>query len=147
MEAHGEICGSHDWETIAQKMGEGFSARQVMDRWSYYLRPGISKENFTIEEKRESLRATLLHSGNWSRIAAKVGNGQTRSSAQVKNVVTTLEGKLSRIGIHLVHPDDVDALPDAFFQRSISCFEMEEIRAKFKDAQWEMKMKRTAQQA
>jgi hypothetical protein len=129
--AGGEIWELNDWEEVAEAMGGGLTARQVMERWYYYLRPGISREEFTIAERRDSLRASIVEPGNWNNIAAIVGDGQSRSSAQVKSVVNTLQSKLERFHIRLHHPSAVDNLPDRFFERVSDTDEIRRIRNEY----------------
>jgi hypothetical protein len=128
---HGGIWELHEWEDIAREMGVGMTVRQVVDRWNYYLRPGLSRGEFTIEERRQCLRASICEFGNWTHIASCVGDGHSRSCAQVKSVVNTLHAKLARLHIPLQRPDVVDSLPDSFFERTSTVEEMREIRQEF----------------
>jgi hypothetical protein len=80
------------------------------------------------------LRASLTELGSWARITARVGDGQTRSCAQVKSTVKTLHANLRRIGITLQHPDEVDCLPDVFFDRPITNGDEADIRQHFLEA-------------
>jgi hypothetical protein len=146
VEGRGGGWEHQDWEAITTEMGNGFTMRQIMDRWYFYLRPGISNEDFSIGEKRECLQASMTETGNWGRIAARVGNGLTRSSAQVKSAVNTLQGKLRKIGLQLKDPEDVELLPDVFFTKQISASEAEEIRKQFLDAHLEAARKRMNKQ-
>jgi hypothetical protein len=117
MQNHPDVCAPHEWEKIVQEMDSEMTVRQVMDRWYYYLRPGISRDEFTIRERRDCLKAWMIERGNWGEIASRLRDGHTRSCAQVKSVVTTMRAKLARLEITLMHPDAVDALPDGFFQK------------------------------
>jgi hypothetical protein len=126
-----ESWESAEWDLIAKEVGGGFSARQVMDRWFYYLRPGISREAFTMEERRQALKLSVTGFGNWARIAAQVGDGQRRSCAQIKSAVAAMYGKLNRLGIKLQTPEDVDALPDEFFAKIIPGSQIQKIRNQF----------------
>jgi hypothetical protein len=69
----------------------------------------------TIEEQRQALKETVRSFGDWKQIAARVGNGQSRSCTQVKSAVKAVCDKLQRLEIKLQHPDNVDALPQRFF--------------------------------
>jgi hypothetical protein len=131
MAHHEDVLDPHGWEEVAAEMGGGMTARQVMDRWCYYLRPGLSRTEFTTEERRDCLRASMIELNNWNAIAARVGDGESRSSVQVKSVVVALQAKLERFHIKLHHPDAVDCLPDSFFTRVANPEEMSQIRREF----------------
>jgi hypothetical protein len=118
-------------EEIAKEIGDGFTARQIMDRWYYDLRPGISRHEFTIEERRQVLKLSNTNLGNWSRIAAQIGTGTNRICAQVKSAVSEILAKLKRIGISLQTPEDADALPDEDFRKTGLVNELQKIRNKF----------------
>jgi hypothetical protein len=119
MEQRGDMRDMAVWESIALEVGRGFTARQVMDRWFYHLRPGMAREALTAEERRQLLRLSITEFGHWARIAAHIGDGQGRSCGQVKSAVVAMHGKLARLGITLHTPEDVDALPDEFFAKLI----------------------------
>jgi hypothetical protein len=131
MHHHAKNWEAAEWDDIAHEFGTGFTSRQVMDRWFYYLRDGISREKFTIEEKRQSLKLSITNFGNWARIASLIGTGNNRSSAQVKSAILAMYCKLGRMSIQLQCPDDVDALPDEFFRKTIPFQELKAIRTKF----------------
>jgi hypothetical protein len=116
MQRHPYADDASEWEEIADEMGCGFTPRQLMDRWYYYLRPGVCREEFTPEERRECLRLAFQESWRWSRVAAQMNCGRVRTCAQVKSVVNTLLARLQRFCISLQHPDDISALPDEFFK-------------------------------
>jgi hypothetical protein len=101
-------------------MGCGFSARQVMERWLCYLGPGISRDEFSVAERRICLKESVINYGDWGRIAARIGNGTQRTAPQVKGVAVAMHNKLKRLQITLQHPNDVDALPDCFFEKRSS---------------------------
>jgi hypothetical protein len=119
MQHHPNPGDLNDWETIAKEMGCGFAARQLQDRWYYYLRPGISRAEFSAAERRECLRLAVTETCNWVSVAARLGCERVRTCAQVKSVAGTLLARLTRFQITVQHPDDVDAIPEEFFEKVV----------------------------
>jgi hypothetical protein len=107
-----------EWGEIQQEM-EGFTARQLRDRWVNYLKPPLDRSAFTIEERRAALKESVNAFGNWKRVAAHLGDGRRRSPAMVKNLVTHLMARLRRLGFPISSEGDVDLLPDAIFERGV----------------------------
>jgi hypothetical protein len=127
MEGRLRDVGPIDWAEIAREMDRGFTARQVMDRWFFYLGPGINRGEFSLAERRQCLKESVGSYGDWGRIAAKIGNGTQRTAAQVKGVVVAMHNKLNKLQIALREPADVDALPDCFFEKRISREKAQEV--------------------
>jgi hypothetical protein len=131
VERHTDSVEMGDWEEIGEELGGGRTARQVKDRWYDYLQPSLTRGEFTLEERREYLRASLTSNGNWKLVVASVGDGHTRSCTQVKTIVKALQTKLERLQITLNCPEAVDSLPDTFFERIVSQEDMREIRNEY----------------
>jgi hypothetical protein len=131
----GDIGDPVDWDAIAQDLGVGFTPSQVMDRWYHHVRPEFVRTEFTPSERREALRLAVGDYGNWPWIATQIGDGTSRSAVQVKHVVGGLVTRLRRLGLKLDGSEDVDSLPDAFFQRLLIANAEEAIRCYFTAAQ------------
>jgi hypothetical protein len=99
MEGRGNVLKSSEWKDVVEAMGENFTARQVIDRWSLYQQPSISRDAFSIAECRDCLRAWMIEKESLGRISARVGDGQSRSRAKVKSEIVTLCTRLRRFGI------------------------------------------------
>jgi hypothetical protein len=115
MNYHEDMRNRHKRERIAAEMGGGMASPQVTDRWLSCLRLGLSRTKFRSAERHDCLHASMSQLGNWTGITARVGDGQSRPSAQAKSLVNTLHTKLERFHINLRHLDTVDSLPDSVF--------------------------------
>jgi hypothetical protein len=131
MHGRADVWEPREWEIIAALIGGGLTARQVMDRWHHYLRPGLSRTEFTVAERRECLRRSMLMPGEWTSIATMVGDGRSRSSVQIKSVVNLMYVKLEKLHIAMYHPDAVESLPVSFFDRGTDQEEMNRIRSEY----------------
>jgi myb proto-oncogene protein len=131
VERHSDSIEMSDWEEIAKEHGRGRTGRQVKERWYDYLQPNLTRGEFTLEERREYLRASLMSKDNWKFVVSSVGDGHTRSCTQVKTIVKALQAKLERLHITLNCPEAVDSLPDTFFETGISQEDMREIRNEY----------------
>jgi hypothetical protein len=131
--------GAMEWEVIASRMGSGLTPRQIMDRWFSFLRPGVSTKKFSVEERRQVLKESVMMFGKWCEIAKRIGDGKTRTAAQVNGVALGMYQKLHKLQIRLKHPDEVDALPDSFFRNTKSKADYDEIRERFERAMMQKK--------
>jgi hypothetical protein len=117
MRDYGDEPDDDEWREIIRRLGGGFTIRQVSSRWANFLRPGLCREPFGIEEKRQLLKLAVQHFGKWHTIAELNSKVKRRSAAQISRVVVGMFARLNHIGITLWRPDSVDALPDRFFVR------------------------------
>jgi hypothetical protein len=104
------------WKDIAFETGK-FSPRQCRERWQNYLKPSLSRTDFTIAERREVLKQSIRYYGQWQVIASKIGNGTNRSPQMIKNLLTNLISKMTKLGIIITEPEDVDCIPEIAFHR------------------------------
>jgi hypothetical protein len=103
------------WARIAWMFGGGVKPRQLQERWSNFLRPGLDKSPFTLEERRTIVKLMINHQNNWSRIARQLGDGTSRSAAMVKQYGFDIRAKLQKLGFVVRQPHDVDCIPDCAF--------------------------------
>jgi hypothetical protein len=112
-----ETLRPNDWQQIQQDFGRPFTVEQIRRRWFTFLRPPLSRAEFTKDERKEALRLHLDTPTNWRQIAAKFGDGRSRSPEMMDNLLKTVTRKLTRFGLSLEHRAEVDLIPDAFFNR------------------------------
>jgi hypothetical protein len=103
------------WARIAWIFGGGIKPRQLQERWYNFLRPGLDRRPFTLEERRSIVKLMIDHKNRWSRIASQLGDGTSRSPAMVKQYGLDIRGKLQKLGFVVRQPDDVDYIPDCAF--------------------------------
>ena len=76
-----EIHGAQSWAVLAAQLPER-SARQVRDRYRYYLSPEVSKKEWTPQEDEILISLVITCGNKWAQIA-KMFDG--RSDCDVKN--------------------------------------------------------------
>jgi hypothetical protein len=103
-----------DWTSIAADMGT-FDARRCRDRWDHYLKPPLNRADFSISERRQVLKLSILYGPNMSKIAAHLGDGTTRSPAMIRSVLPAMTAKIRKLGLVVKTAMDVDYLPDELF--------------------------------
>jgi hypothetical protein len=106
-----------DWRQIQREFGAPFTVEQIKHRWFNFVQPPLNRAEFTKEERKEALRLYIDTPNNWRKIAAKFGDGRSRSPEMMENLLKTLTRKLGRFGLSLEQRDDVRFIPDEFFNR------------------------------
>ena len=76
-----EINGPQSWTTLAAQLPER-SARQVRDRYRYYLSPEVSKKEWTPQEDEILISLVITCGQKWSQISKLF---QGRSDCDIKN--------------------------------------------------------------
>jgi hypothetical protein len=104
-----------EWARIKREFGRGFSSRQLQDRWSNFLRPGLNRDTFTPAERRQALKLSIERPGQWAFIARAIGRNKSRSAMMVKTIVKSMSKKLAKKAFRIDRASDVDCLPDQFF--------------------------------
>jgi hypothetical protein len=112
-----ERLRSADWRQIQRELAAPFTVDQIKHRWFNFLKPPFNRAAFTKDDKKEALRLYMDAPNNWKKIAARFGDGQSRSAEMMENLLKTINRKLKRFGLTLEHRDDVELLPDEFFNR------------------------------
>jgi hypothetical protein len=107
----------NDWRQIQQDLNRPFTIEQIRHRWFNFLRPPLSRAEFTKEDRKEALRLYMDTPNNWKEIASRFGDGSSRSPEMMENLLKTLNRKLVRFGLNVEIRDDVDLIPDDFFNR------------------------------
>jgi hypothetical protein len=79
----------------------------------------------------KSINITKVQTNITQTAQFRIGTGNNRSCAQVKTAVIAMHTKLKRISIELQCAEDVDALPDRFFRKTIPFQELKTIRTEF----------------
>jgi hypothetical protein len=77
----------------------------------------LNRSEFTKDERKEALQLYIDTPNNWKKIAARFGDGRSRSPEMMENLLKTLTRKLTRFGLSLEHREDVHFIPDEFFSR------------------------------
>ena len=73
--------GENNWIDVASHM-RGRNARQVHDRWVYYLSPKVSNLPWTDEEDEKLIKLTKELNGKWVQISKRFDG---RTDNQIKN--------------------------------------------------------------
>jgi hypothetical protein len=106
-----------DWRQVQRDLDGPFTIDQIKHRWFGFLQPPLSRADFSKEERKEALRLYIDTPNNWRRIAARFGDGRSRSPEMMENILKTLTRKLRRFGLTVETRDEVDFLPEEFFRR------------------------------
>jgi hypothetical protein len=105
-----------DWFAIAADLGTGAMWRQVADRWNDFLRPELSRDPFSLDERPRMLQLGITNYGKWIRIAPRLALGRSRSLEQIKSEISGMLARLCQLHIPMHGAEDAGFLPDRFFQ-------------------------------
>nr|GMD22820.1 transcription factor MYB16-like [Ipomoea batatas] len=95
--AYIEQYGHGSWRDLPAKAGLQRCGKSCRLRWSNYLRPGIKRGNFSLQEEQSIIQLHALLGNRWSAIAAHLPK---RTDNEIKNYWNThLKKKLSKMGI------------------------------------------------
>lgn len=88
----GQSVSGFSWKEISIKVGTR-SGKQCRERWVNHLCPGISKEDWTVEEESTLRDLSEKHPGKWVYIASKLPG---RTQNQVKTKYRSLKRQAKR---------------------------------------------------
>nr|GMD29615.1 myb-related protein 306-like [Ipomoea batatas] len=89
--------GYGSWRDLPAKAGLQRCGKSCRLRWSNYLRPGIKRGNFSLQEEQSIIQLHALLGNRWSAIASHLPK---RTDNEIKNYWNThLKKKLSKMGI------------------------------------------------
>ncbi|XP_031121187.1 transcription factor MYB16-like [Ipomoea triloba] len=95
--AYIEQYGYGSWRDLPAKAGLQRCGKSCRLRWSNYLRPGIKRGNFSLQEEQSIIQLHALLGNRWSAIASHLPK---RTDNEIKNYWNThLKKKLSKMGI------------------------------------------------
>lgn len=105
----GEL-GDNQWISIANALGSR-TARQVRDRWKYFLDPRITRTEWSFEEDQQLLLFYSRIGPKWSQMSPFF---QNRSDIDIRNHWNKLKRQMSKIGrnIPLTPTDSTVMVPD-----------------------------------
>ena len=88
------------WNIVSQLMGERFSPRQCKERWTKYLSPEVSLNEWTREEDELLFKLFNKHGAKWTKIAPFF---RRRTNVDVKNRWLTLVRRSEKEKQRLIH--------------------------------------------
>ncbi|KAL4633643.1 hypothetical protein ACB092_04G137200 [Castanea dentata] len=93
IQQHGHRC----WRSLAEKAGLQRCGKSCRLRWNNYLKPGIKRGSFSLQEDKTIIQLHALLGNKWSAITAHLPN---RTDNEVKNYWNThLKKRLAMMGI------------------------------------------------
>jgi hypothetical protein len=122
---------SLNWEVITAEFGGDFTPRQLMNRWFLHLCPELTAANFTADERRTMLKLGINEYGNWNLLSQRMGNDPIRFPAQLRVVLAEMLARLEWMEIVIHDPEQVDLIPEVFFQAILSQEELCQIQVTF----------------
>ena len=91
------------WIEITDRVKEffpqfrGYSPKMVRERYKNYLRPGLERRPWTIEDDRQLIKLVHEHSFEWASVIASIDN---RSELDIKNryfgILEPIESKAAK---------------------------------------------------
>jgi hypothetical protein len=66
-----QIYGTNNWKVIAKQFPDR-NARQLRERWRYYLNPQLNKNSFTPEEDNIIIEGRKQYGNSWKTISEKL---------------------------------------------------------------------------
>jgi hypothetical protein len=120
-----------NWDDIAADFERQFTPIQLMNRVLYRLRPALASATFNVDERRTILKLGLRAFGDWTRISRQMRFNRKRSPAQLRVVLAEMLARLEGMDIRIEDPNQVDLIPDLFFQATVSPTQTCQIQMEF----------------